>query len=969
MSTAGQTVGAGRGDDPAAGAAPAWRRLARRLGPAAPRPAAGSRPSTLHQAGPHFVIAPGDGGSGGPTTLPPALTTALARLEPVVRTVTVLAAAPDAPDVLFERLDELIRTVSARGATALVLAASGLAAAPAEGRRPSEQVAELTGIGIVAPDGVVTLRPDGTLLTTGPEGGVPSSWWLCTPAGVVRRLGPVWPLSHRGGAARSGVVPAVVNAAPHLAPAPIPVAVAPAVPVQGWATAPAGRAVAPAPAPTPTPGWVVAPAPAPAAEAPVPAAPAGPLTSVGAPPPPPAATAPEPVPASAPTPPSPSTDGPASPAAPPGVRTGPVTAETPVPDRPDDLPATPFTGGFRIGLGPDPLAGTPGAPARAEAGEGTLVLLVGRPGEPLPQAHRLAATTRRLFPRPPAGLLLSAPWAPTAALTVLAAGLAAELERDVRVAVGLPQRTAGGFSARVLDADGVPAWEPWLTELTASAGLRRVVASAWRSAPAGLSPCGPALFAAAVPGWLLEAVPAGLWLRPGDPPQDLAPRLLDPDPAGPLLIVGEEGRPVPPDVAAGAGDLVTALAGQGAPAPRLTVRGVASPDATTPGKLDADRPVRPDADAAPDANEDADADAAPDTDPTPDTHPGPDLDPASDVDSASEVDAAPDTDQAPDTVPDAEAAASEAPAPAPGPGQGPETETAPAHTPATAPGPARPFGPETAAAPARPSTAAERAAVKDLLGGHFQRCASHADQVATRLPALRSGGRDDLNELKTDLAAVFLHHADPGAPVSRTELVEAARRPDPGPLDAFLACLGSGLRRLPSHHGAVLLGAHATAEELRHYVPGARLTEPAPVVGLPSHDVELGTPVEFAVWSATGRRTAVFAEEGEHEVVFPPGSHFSVLDVLPGEDGRPTRVLLRETGLPLPRERAEVGLADDDRDQHCRARLLVWLARRDLLAPEERRTPDRPERFLLTPGVAPHRATTSAPSATSGDAT
>ncbi|MFF0416477.1 hypothetical protein ACFYUY_39370 [Kitasatospora sp. NPDC004745] len=787
-----RTAGAGR------------RLLTRRRTAAAPPPAA------LHRVGPHFVIAPGGADGDAPTALPGALTDALQLLSPVARTVTVLAAAPDAPAVLFGRLDELTRTAAARDATALVLAASGLAAAPDTGRRPAERIAELAGLGVVAPDGLVTLRPDGTLLTSGPSDDTPSSWWLCTPAGHLRRLGPLWPLPPE-------------PAAPPARSAPVPPAADPARPAAA----------------------------------------------------PPAAAMP-----------------------------GPDLPEAPDGPHPADPLVTALPHGYWIRTRPAP-DGPPGPLTRARADEGTVVLVVGHPGTPLPPAEELADRLGALLPGGPGGeppeLLLSAPWATVSALTALADGLATALGRDLRAAVGLPLRTAAGSSSRVLAADGTPAWEPWLTELTASPARGRVVASAWRTAPGGPPSCGPALYRTPVPGWLLEAVPAGLWLRPRAEPQDRGPRLREPDRARPLLIAGADGLPVPPEVLGVLEDLRAALTAPGATAPDLLVQGVSARGAA--GEPAAAVPPPAVLSAGP---------------PT----------------GASGAAAEPEATRAPEASQVPEAA------------EEPREPTAPAEppfAPAPAPSPARLLAPDGGTVSGRPSTAAERAAFRALVGEHFQRSASRAEQAATRLPALRSHTRDDL---KSDLAAVYLHHVDTGVPVSRAELVASARRPGGGALAAYLACLGSGLRRLPNHRGAVLLGADAGAEVLRHYTPGALLVEPAPVVGTPAAEVLPGTAVEFLVWSATGRRTSVMAEDGEPEVVFPPGSRFSVLEVLPAAEGCPDRVLLREVGPGGPAESA------DERDRQARTRLRDWLERRDALAPELRRPPARPGRLHLTPGVA-----------------
>ena len=584
------------------------------------------------------------------------------------------------------------------------------------------------------------------------------------------------------------------------------------------------------------------------------------------------------------------------------------------PTAPGDAVVSRLPGGYWLRTGPGPDGPHPTALDGAAAGQGTLLLVVGRPGAPLPAAGLLARTVRHLLAASPAEPLLSAPWADTASLTRLAAALAEELQCDVRAAVGLPVRTANGYSSRLLDAFGTPAREPWLTEFTASAARRRVVATGWRSAPPGLAPWGPAVFDA-LPGWQLEAVPAGLWLRPEGPLRDTSPRLSAPDPDRLRLIVGCRREPVPSDVWAGLGEILRALALVGETGPALLVNGEADEVSEGVARFVAQLYDLDWLDREPTG--------AP---PEPAPVPGPEPEPVSEPAPEPEPEAAPAPDPLCEPLPE--------PVTAAGPG------------PVALSGTARAFAPDAVRATARPSTAQEQAAFKELLGPHFQRCASRADQVAMRLPALRSAPREDL---KTDLAAVFLHHADSGVPVSRAELVEAARRPGPGPLDPFLACLASGLRRLPSHHGAVLLGADPGPEELTHYRPGAELAEPAPIVGLPAHDVELGAAVEFVVWSATGRRTAAFAEAGEPEVVFPPGSRFSVLDLLSASDGRPTRILLRELVHPSAEE-AEPAHAVD-RDRQTRLRLTAWLARRDL-APADHRPTDRPERYLLTPGVA-----------------
>ncbi|MFB7911468.1 hypothetical protein ACFC1T_34060 [Kitasatospora sp. NPDC056076] len=905
-------------------------------------------PAALHEVGAHFVIASGTDAA----ALPAALTDALAALEAVPGTVTVLAAAPDPQPVLLGRLDDLARTAADRNAATLVLAASALAAPPASGRRPAQRLAELAATSIVAPDGLVTLRPDGTLLTSGATDAEPSSWWLFTPDGRTRRLGPVWPLPRAGtgtapGRAGTGAAPGGAGTGSTgngttaaVAVTAAAVAATPTPPATTTAGASGEHLGAPHPLeadPTHRPATPALPA-------------AGPLPSPAAPVPRQAAQQ-----AAVPDP-TPLPTNPVGTSAP-APRAGEPTVAGPAESTVEALTAVLphgfwFPGTTVPAAVPDPLL-------RAATAPGTPVLVVGRPHAPLPPAADVAAIAAAAAvaaarPGPPgtrpAELLISAPWADPAQLVALTGALAAALGHDVRAAVGLPTRTASGWSARVLGADGAPGWEPWLTELTACRELGRVIASAWRPLPAAFADCGPALHQAPVAGWRLEAVPAGLWLRPDQVPDDRGPRLLVPDPTRPTLIAGSADLPAPAEVLAVLEDLVSALTEPGAPAPRLLLPATPTVRRTHPATPATPTPPEPIAPAT--------AATVTTQSTTPDT-PAPTPEPHTPPEPITPATAATVTTQS--TTPDIPA-----PTPEPAGPQDPPTPQAegagPGEPPAPPQGAIVPDSPDTpgrAAAPrllvpptvgttaaGRASTPAERAAFRALLGADFHRYAGRAEQAALRMPALRAQARDDL---KDDLAAVYLHHADTGIPVHRAELVEAARRGDhaTGPLAPYLACLGSGLRRLPNHRGAVLLGAEAGEEVLAQYVRGALLVEPAPVVGTAEAEVVPGTGVEFLVWSATGRRTSVIAEEGDPEVVFPPGTRFLVLDVLPAGEDRPARVLLRETGqAPAPEGEG----AGDEQD---RSRLLAWQARRDQLPPERLRAPARPERLRLTPGVRP----------------
>ncbi|WP_406095304.1 hypothetical protein [Kitasatospora purpeofusca] len=266
-----------------------------------------------------------------------------------------------------------------------------------------------------------------------------------------------------------------------------------------------------------------------------------------------------------------------------------------------------------------------------------------------------------------------------------------------------------------------------------------------------------------------------------------------------------------------------------------------------------------------------------------------------------------------------------------------------AETPAAVPepAPARYFGLDDSPAPVTASSAAERDTVRAQLGDHYHRCTGRVELLATRLPGLRSTSQDDF---KPDLAAVLLHHTDAGVPATRAALIAAARSGDPE-LRPFLRCLGSGLRRLPSHHGAVLLGAGAGLDPesvLAHYPTGRQFREPAPLAGLTAPGAELpGSSVEFLVWSATGRRTSVFdPTDGPAQAAFPPGTAFTVVGQVPADGDRPACVLLRESGGD-----------PSERNRNSLTRLRAWLERRATMPPTERPRAESPERFHLTPGV------------------
>ncbi|MFE7559388.1 hypothetical protein [Kitasatospora sp. NPDC057500] len=845
-------------------------------------------PSVLRAVGPHFVIAAS-------TAREDELNAAIGALRPVPDAVVVVAAAPDSAKVLRDRMADLGVIARARGAAHLVLAASGLAALAPNGRRPAEVVAERAGVPVVAPDGLVEITPAGNLKVTDPAGAVEASaWWRCEPGEAPRRLN-----STIGSAAPepAPAVPATVSAS---APAAAPATIAPAAAARGRADAvrvlrlPAGF-------------WLSDPA-------------------------------------------DPST--------------------TPLPD-------------VRLAAAPP----------------GNAVVLIGTPARPvlLPEDFTEAVLSLPLGADRP---LVSAPWAAPDQLAALTGALAARTARPVQAAIGLPVLGPGGPTSRILDRNGRAGWEPFLLRLATAPGAPTSPA-AWRNGGADWRTDGPAVFRA-FPYWALEAVPAGLWLRP-EPPHVLTPRFRRPEAARPLLIVGERDRPVPADAFEELGTLLDRLPSAGAEGFGLLVHGLLEPTAERVGRfvarmhelewLGAEQPLSGPPAVAPvsygigrptaapprpaartelpapvpapvpvpalEPEPETEPEARPvplptpvraTADPTPATAPPARRTPAVATAATATATATAGGDPRParaPEVPPAEPAAPLPPPPPPSPAPpAPPASPSPPSPPAPASPPppsttARAFGPDDCPAPVTATTPAERDAVRTLLGDHYHRCTGRLEQLATRLPGLRSTSQDDF---KPDLAAVLLHHTDTGVPTTRADLVAAARSADPA-LQPFLRCLGAGLRRLPSHHGAVLLAADpALAPEsvLPHYPTGRQFREPAPLAGLTAPGSELpGSSVEFLIWSATGRRTSVFdTTDGPAQAVFPPGTAFTVVGVVPADDDRPACVLLRESGGD-----------PSERNRNALSRLRAWLERRATIPTPERPRTDTPTHFHLTPGL------------------
>ncbi|MEV7189619.1 hypothetical protein [Kitasatospora sp. NPDC093102] len=993
-------------------------------GPATAAPV-GSGGSTIHRVGPHLVIAPAG-------ELDPGLLEVVSAIPDDPELVTVVAAASDAGTVLWNRLADIAEIVDLEGGSALLLAASGLGTPTAVGLRPGQRVAAAIGVPVIAPDGLVSVRADGSVLVM-PAGaaaadGGEAAWWLCRPYGPAEQLGPVWPPVEPEGAAPEEPDPSAGEdelTGPDEEARP--------------ETTEEGSLVSP----LPSGFWIKDGGPTGVPSAALAMAYAGPdvqLAVLG-------------------TPERPELDG--------SVLGAALDA------LPELVEGTVFCAPWA-----DPAQLTRMATGLAELLGRTVPVSIGLPLREAEDRADLWMVDGEGIPR----------WKPY--VTELTAH---HQRRRVKVTgwraplPGLRRESPAVYSA-------FPGWQ--LEAVPSGVWLRHAGAPADRSArlrPAGPDPVivigeagqtvGPDSLAGIgkLIGELRSAHPAhrlGLmvqgvlareaeavarfiarhhdldWIVPAprtavpattDPATPPAPPVPPPSPSG-----SGDGGPTPPPPGGGGPASTDPLRALAAPAPISTVSGgspgtggapspraaeappaapvptataaattqVAAPVAAAPARSPwAPTVAAPAAETAPEQPP-----AEPELPPAPrpvatETHPVPEpaaVEPAEAPGPPSPASpvhpepiparfqsfpqpAPPSAQPEPEPEPTAPPSAVETPAPPAGVGAAPEpeptpepaqpaapwwadqaagpagpavqaSEPAPAPTPADpteahpAPAPvpapaARPSAPagsrlftaEEVPAPERVSSAGDRAAVKERLGNHYLRHVSKIDMVATRLPTLRSSAAEDI---KPDLVAVLLHHTDAGVPVNRTELARIARSGQAAGLGPYLTCLGSGLRRLPSYHGMVLFGGSPSEQQLDCYVPGARLFEPAPLTGLPLAQVQLGTPVEFAVWSSTGRRTTVFEERRDAlpEVVFPPGTCFTVVDVVrPQRPGVPLRVLLRESDSA--RTAGSTPEREAERDQQARTRLLEWMQHRDALTEGQLIPVPRPERYLGAPGL------------------
>ncbi|GHB68571.1 hypothetical protein GCM10010377_69290 [Streptomyces viridiviolaceus] len=195
--------------------------------------------------------------------------------------------------------------------------------------------------------------------------------------------------------------------------------------------------------------------------------------------------------------------------------------------------------------------------------------------------------------------------------------------------------------------------------------------------------------------------------------------------------------------------------------------------------------------------------------------------------------------------------------------------------------------------PSRRSGQADRQAVQAMAGDHWWQQQATVARLLTVMPGLRTQAQDQ--DAQADLIAVRCLLTLDEVPLSWTWLVQQLAA---GSADAlsYLACLASGLRRLPSYRGIVVRDAGVVPPTAAAPPTGTELCEPLPVGAFALNGAPPIGADRYVIWSVTGRRVANLlapspGAEGE-EILFAPGTRFKVLATR-GSPGAMT-VLLRE---------------------------------------------------------------------------
>ncbi|MFD4671413.1 hypothetical protein ACFWNN_16880 [Lentzea sp. NPDC058450] len=466
--------------------------------------------------------------------------------------------------------------------------------------------------------------------------------------------------------------------------------------------------------------------------------------------------------------------------------------------------------------------------------------------------------------------------------------VADEIGEPIAMFTGLPvgNLRTGGPAVIAVDPRGQQTWRPFVTEVTCLPNESVPVVSGYRAPVQGLTEVSPGVFALG-DGVVLEVVPSGLWVREQDEPYNAAEVRTQPlDPEWARLTVGTPGRTTPGAVAVHGAALVERLE----PEVRKLLRLVFCDSKVTappPPPPPAPEPAPSTAAHALTRRESSDSGTGFFTPATP-AESGPAYASISAGPAIAKV-----TSHALDD-PDEAAFPSDDP------------DSTPIRFRVDGPLPLQPLamweappeddGERETVAREHSSTDAERDTVRRALG---ERYGVHAATVV-RLLSQRPDAEEDpaaFEATVTDLTALL-------ACVSQDEdmVVETLRMGRLGRLRPYVACIVSGLNRLPVHSGVATVWGVSGPTGPRRYRSGDVLVDHGLLDTIANPQQRIDGVTEYLIWSVTGRRVEVsdrVTVSTEERVVFAPGTPFRVLAVADAEGDHPQQVLLQEMAGPM----------------------------------------------------------------------
>ena len=589
---------------------------------------------------------------------------------------------------------------------------------------------------------------------------------------------------------------------------------------------------------------------------------------------------------------------------------------------------------------PEGSASTGGGVAVPQAPHPRVLVEQGDATSPMDPAA-LAAAVAHLHPEV-RGQLEFVPATPRALPLGHGHRLARALGQDVVLASGFVLRDAHGERTTVHDEVSGASWQPFPRALRCSPdGSVQVVAAS--PPPAGWVPADATSYRPAQgPGEVLaRVIPAGLALCPGIPTGPTTADRFAFEPHQMSVVLGDPSVPVPPamppalrslvaglqpgqrsrcrllvlgsvddqrraELVSAAGDLAERLRFLEAPEPAKPIPGPNTGSSTGTGTAGAAGPTPP-------------AEPAPPAQPTPPAQPAPQPAqqpaaslpplPASRPPTVGEPPAAL-RQQAPTAVP-------REPVP-----------SSPEHVPPQDPAEGSPAGTgvvptelaDDAVEPTHTSTREERASFAEAAGAEFAESLPSVNSALAHFPALRERSDDNA---KADFVAVrfYLGHGGYGASATNRMLREGNGEA----VRDYVACLTSGLRRMPVHRGAAFRMSRRP-EAAASYEVGAVLVEPGFLSASSECDLRIEQDhLDVVIWSHSARRLGAFGSSGlPGEVVFTASTRFKVLAADDEQDAPAPAVLMREL---RPGEESAPG-ALDETDESVLPRLRRALGRR-----------------------------------------